>query len=69
MSALARWFNHMGKSVKGYDRTETALTNALQKEGIEIHFDDSVALIPEEVKNDKTHSLIVFTPAIPQDHK
>jgi len=68
MSALARWFNHMGKSVKGYDRTETVLTANLQKEGMEIHFDDSIDLIPEEVKTDKAHTLVVYTPAIPKDH-
>lgn len=68
MSALARWFKHMGKSVKGYDRTETALTLALQKEGIEIHFNDDVNLIPEEVKTERSHTLVVYTPAIPKEH-
>lgn len=69
MSALARWFKHIGKSVKGYDRTETALTAALQTEGMEIHFADAVELIPDEVKTDKAHSLIIYTPAIPENHE
>jgi UDP-N-acetylmuramate--alanine ligase len=69
MSALARWFQHMGKSVKGYDKTETVLTTKLQAEGMSIQFQDDVALIPKEVKDDKAHSLIVYTPAIPADHQ
>lgn len=69
MSALARWFMHIGKTVKGYDRTETALTKALQAEGMEIHFDDSVDLIPSEVKENREQALVVYTPAIPNDHQ
>lgn len=67
MSALARWFNKQGMFVAGYDRTPTPLTNELEKEGIKIHFDDDVALIPARVDNEKT--LFVYTPAIPKDHK
>ena len=40
MSAPARWFNLAGKTVAGYDRVQTPLTDSLAKEGIEIHFDD-----------------------------
>jgi len=69
MSALARWFKHMGKSVKGYDRTETVLTAKLQGEGMDIHFDDAVANLPAEVTVDKAHTLIVYTPAIPKGHQ
>ncbi|HPZ88492.1 MAG TPA: Mur ligase domain-containing protein, partial [Flavihumibacter sp.] len=29
MSALARYFHSLGKEVSGYDRTQTALTDAL----------------------------------------
>lgn len=67
MSALARWFNRQGMFVAGYDRTSTPLTKELEKEGIKIHFEDDVALIPSQVDNDKT--LFVYTPAIPKDHK
>ena len=31
MSALARWFMHLGKEVHGYDKTATPLTKALEK--------------------------------------
>ena len=46
MSALARWFRINGYTVAGYDRTPTALTDALQAEGIAIHFTEDVAQIP-----------------------
>jgi UDP-N-acetylmuramate--alanine ligase len=68
MSALARWFLLQGKEVSGYDRTPTALTRQLEAEGMRIHFEDAVLQIPEKVLQDKVHSLVVFTPAIPKDH-
>lgn len=69
MSALARYFHSQGKKVSGYDKTPTELTDALIREGISIHFKDDIALISEDVFSDKDASLIVFTPAIPKDHK
>jgi UDP-N-acetylmuramate--alanine ligase len=69
MSALARWFLKKGLKVSGYDRTATALTAELQREGMNIHFEDDVSQIPSEVKTEKESSLIIFTPAIPKDHK
>lgn len=69
MSALARWFLKKGMNVSGYDRTSTSLTAALQQEGMKVHFDDSVESIPQEVKNNKDKTLVIFTPAIPKDHR
>lgn len=69
MSALARWFLKKGLNVSGYDRTATSLTSALQEEGMKVHFDDNVESIPKEVKNNKDNTLVVFTPAIPKDHR
>src|ERR1035437_2964106 len=69
MSALARYFNAMGKSVSGYDKTPTKLTDELIAEGIDIHFEDNINLIKSEIKNPKSEILIVYTPAIPTDHK
>ena len=40
MSALARYYRHCGKNVGGYDRTPSALTKELEKEGIMITYDD-----------------------------
>lgn len=68
MSALARWFHRKGLRVSGYDRTQTVLTEMLRTEGMAIHYDDSVAGIPDEVLKDKDKTLIVYTPAIPKDH-
>ncbi|CAN5620539.1 UDP-N-acetylmuramate--L-alanine ligase [soil metagenome] len=68
MSALARWFKHSNHSVSGYDRTPTTLTRELESEGIFIHYEDDIELIPKEVKStEKDKILIVFTPAIPKD--
>ena len=69
MSALARWFMRQGLNVSGYDRTATTLTSSLAKEGMKVHFDDSVQSIPAEVRNNKDKTLVVYTPAIPKDHK
>lgn len=63
MSALARYFNSIGIKVSGYDKTQTVLTNALKAEGIDIHFEDDISLI------DKDAELVVYTPAVPKDHK
>lgn len=71
MSALARYFNAMGKRVAGYDKTSTKLTDELIAEGIEIHFEDHIRNIPSYIKElpyDTDNILIVFTPAVPLDH-
>ena len=68
MSAVARYFLHCGMNVAGYDRTETELTRKLAVEGMLLHYNDDVNLIPESFK-DKEHTLIVYTPAIPSSHK
>lgn len=65
MSALARWFAANGHLVSGYDKTETPLTQALQAEGIAVHFADAVANIPAEIRANKAQTLVVLTPAIP----
>jgi UDP-N-acetylmuramate--alanine ligase len=66
MSALARYFLFKGKVVAGYDRTPSELTEELNKEGAHIYYEDNVALIPESCL-DKGNTLVVFTPAVPQD--
>lgn len=67
MSALIRYFLSKGKEVAGYDRTPSDLTAALNKEGAQIHYEDSVALIPDDCKNPAT-TLVVYTPAVPSTH-
>ena len=68
MSALARYYMHEGCRVAGYDRTETPLTRALSSEGAEIHYEDDVNLIPEDMRSAED-TLVVLTPAIPSDHR
>ena len=66
MSALARYFNTKGWKVAGYDKTKTVLTEVLESEGIEVHYDDLGKDIPEEFQ-DTEKTLVIYTPAIPQD--
>ncbi len=68
MSAIARYYRHAGAVVAGYDRTLSPLTEALEKEGITIHFEDDVALVPEAFKQSKEDVLVIYTPAVPGDH-
>lgn len=67
MSALVRYFLSLGKEVAGYDRTPSELTKRLNVEGAAIHYEDDCTLIPENCK-DKEHTLVVYTPAVPEEH-
>ncbi len=69
MSALARWFVINGYEVAGYDRTSTALTDALQAEGMAIHFEEAVEQIPATFRQQPDKTLIIYTPAVPKTHK
>jgi len=48
MSAIARYFLSVGKTVSGYDRTETAITKQLVAEGIDVHYHEDVNQIPKQ---------------------
>ena len=63
MSALARWYRHAGFSVSGYDRTPSAVTGALEEEGIPVHFDSNISLIPPVPED----TLVIYTPAVPDE--
>lgn len=67
MSALVRYFLSKGKQVAGYDRTPSELTETLIAEGAQIHYEESIDLIPDACKEKET-TLVVLTPAIPQEH-
>ncbi|MCM1293088.1 MAG: UDP-N-acetylmuramate--L-alanine ligase [Bacteroides sp.] len=67
MAALERYFLSKGYNVGGYDRTRTALTDALTAEGVKITFDDSAEAITEEFRN-PADTLVVYTPAVPDSH-
>jgi len=66
MSALARYFRMKGLTVAGYDKTPSPLTDSLEKEGINVHFEDFGPSIPEAFRN-KENTLVVYTPAIPKN--
>lgn len=68
MSALERYFLSKGLVVAGYDRTSCQLTEELRAEGADIHYEDNPDLIPMACR-DKEETLVVYTPAIPADHK
>ncbi len=63
MSAIARYYKFKGLDVSGYDRTPSELTHKLEAEGIRVHYEDRPDLVP----SDKEETLVVYTPAIPQD--
>ena len=66
-SALARYFLHVGKLVAGYDRTASRLTAELEAEGASVHYDDDIRAVPEEFL-DPHDTIVVYTPAVPQEH-
>lgn len=68
MSALARYFIHRGLVVAGYDRTPSDLTRQLEKEGMVVHYEESVDEIPQACR-DRESCLVVYTPAVPATHK
>ena len=63
MSAIARYYHAKGYKVSGYDKTPSPLTHELESEGIEVHYEDNTAFIPEDIGS----TLVVYTPAIPKD--
>lgn len=68
MSALLRYYLATGMPVGGYDKIPSELTKTLEAEGAQLHYEDDPGLIPETFR-DKAHTLVVYTPAIPADHK
>jgi UDP-N-acetylmuramate--alanine ligase len=68
MSAIARYFIRRGLVVAGYDKTPSELTRCMEKEGIQIHYEENIDTIPFECKK-KESCLVVYTPAIPESHQ
>ncbi len=68
MSAIARYFLHQGILVAGYDKTPSELTGRLIEEGALIHYEEDVDSIPAECRDNQS-TLVIYTPAIPADHK
>src|SRR5690606_11586751 len=67
MGGLARYFKPLGWEVKGFDKTETGLTQALGDEGIDVIYQDDLALLPAEYQEPSAETLLIFRPAVPKD--
>ena len=63
MSALAQYFVLDGKTVGGYDKTPTSITQSLIELGVPVQFQTALDLIGKQFMN-PNNTLIVFTPAI-----
>ena len=68
MSAIARYYMKRGLVVAGYDKTPSALTRQLEREGMLIHYEENVDEIPHACKQPAS-CLVIYTPAVPADHK
>ncbi len=65
MSALARYFKTQKRKVFGYDRYRSPLCEALEEEGLKIHYEDNPDLVPKKLSPEDT--LVIYTPALPAD--
>ena len=68
MSAIARYFIRKGVVVAGYDKIPSELTKQLEREGALLHYEENVDEIPHACRDPK-HCLVIYTPAIPAEHK
>lgn len=68
MSAIARYFLGKGLLVAGYDKTPSKLTQDLEQEGMDIHYEEDVNAIPQACRDPKS-TLVIYTPAIPDNHQ
>ena len=64
MSGLARFFLHEKKSVSGSDRASSAITDALEREGIKFFSSQEAS----NISSRQDLELIVFTEAMAHDH-
>ena len=67
MSALARYHRACGWKVAGYDKTPSAITEQLEKEGIEVVFNDSKNVLSNGFEWKST--LVIYTPAVPAQNE
>ena len=66
MSGLAQYLKAEGYQVAGYDRTPSTITELLVDLDIQISFDDHVEVLTSDYLIPAT-TLVVYTPAIPQN--
>jgi len=65
ISALARYFNALGKSVSGYDLHKSELTERLEGEGMSVAYTDDVGIVPAPCISSRERTLVIYTPAVP----
>lgn len=68
MSALARLLAHQGYQIFGYDQHPSDLVLELIKEGMHIVSEDSATVIPKIIEKYPKQTLVIYTPAIPNDN-
>jgi UDP-N-acetylmuramate--alanine ligase len=69
MSALGRYFLAQNIAVSGYDKTPNTFTKSLENDGFEITYNEQVDALPSFLKHGPSEEvLVIYTPAIPQDH-
>lgn len=68
MANLERYYMSRGARVAGYDRVASKLTDALQSEGAELIFEDDPSLIPTDMLDPAT-TTVVYTPAVGEDNR
>lgn len=61
MSAVARFLNARGVAVSGYDKTRTVLTDALEAEGMNIHYGEADLT---KVPAPGADLVVIYTPAV-----
>ena len=66
MSAIARYFEHLGKNIAGYDKTPSQITRDFENRGVPIQYDENEKRIP--FSNTK-ETIVIYTPAIPKENK
>lgn len=67
MSALARYFEFIGKNVGGYDKTPSLIIKKLQSESILVQFEETIESVPSIFHNPEK-TLIIYTPAISSEN-
>jgi UDP-N-acetylmuramate--alanine ligase len=67
MSALARYFIAGEWHVAGYDRISTKLTEELEREGADIHYNEQPEMV-KTVYQIPGETLVIYTPAVPVGH-
>ena len=68
MSALARYFILKKKDVMGYDREYSEITDALQKSGVIITYDEHDYSLIDKLESQKDKTLVIYSSAIKKDH-